>query len=359
MSGEGAPDALTADSVTITDVPALFGIEGFDFGLGDGSGGVFSQAGGRPESVTSSFDITTDHDPDVVTGMPVEGDLSPVEPLKDAVVDLPPGVVGNPTVASRCALPDLANSRFSNPQPLCAPTSQVGTVMVRVGGQGETNLVGPIPVFNLIAPRDAPARLAFNVYGSVVVLDARLRSDGDYGITVGARNASEGLRIVGTTFRFWGVPSDPSHTPERACPGDNNPWYGGLTCESGAERLAFLRNTTSCADSAGGSEATLRAASWTDPTDVKTATVYTHKPLGFPFPVEDWGARQGPTGCESVPFDPSVSAGPVPGRAGGPSGLSFDLSVPQNDDPASVGQSDLRRAVVTLPEGVRVSPSSG
>jgi hypothetical protein len=58
-----------------------------------------------------------------------------------------------------------------------------------------------------------------------------------------------------------------------------------------------------------------------------------------------------------VSFEPKVKTRPtVPAQANEPSGLTFELTVPQNDD--EIGQSDLRKAVVTLPEGIRVSPSS-
>jgi hypothetical protein len=60
-----------------------------------------------------------------------------------------------------------------------------------------------------------------------------------------------------------------------------------------------------------------------------------------------------------VPFVPTLRGQPAAGaQAGSPSGFSFDLSLPQNDDPDSIGTSDLRKAVVTLPQGVRVNPSS-
>jgi len=49
---------------------------------------------------------------------------------------------------------------------------------------------------------------------------------------------------------------------------------------------------------------------------------------------------------------------PAGATAGKPSGFSFDLSLPQSDEPRVPGTSDLRKAVVTLPQGVRVSPSS-
>jgi hypothetical protein len=60
-----------------------------------------------------------------------------------------------------------------------------------------------------------------------------------------------------------------------------------------------------------------------------------------------------------VPFDPELTASPRgPAKPATPTGFNFDLTLPQSDDPDAVGESDLKKAVVTLPQGVRVSPSS-
>src|SRR4029077_11174881 len=44
--------------------------------------------------------------------------------------------------------------------------------------------------------------------------------------------------------------------------------------------------------------------------------------------------------------------------ADSPTGLSVDLHIPQNENPAGFAEADLKKAVVTLPEGVTVNPSS-
>ena len=67
-----------------------------------------------------------------------------------------------------------------------------------------------------------------------------------------------------------------------------------------------------------------------------------------------------PTECEKPPFDPTVEAKPTTNVADAPSGLHFDLHLPQaqNEDPEGLGEADLRDARVTLPEGFLVNPSS-
>jgi hypothetical protein len=48
----------------------------------------------------------------------------------------------------------------------------------------------------------------------------------------------------------------------------------------------------------------------------------------------------------------------TPVHATQPDGFGFDLKLPQSDDPNGIGEGDLRKAVVTLPAGVRLNPGA-
>jgi hypothetical protein len=216
-------------------------------------------------------------------------------------------------------------------------------------------VLGPVPVFNMVPAPDELARFGFNVAGTVVTLDAQLRSESDYGLTLHAADVPQALALAGVSLTLWGVPPDASHDAERACPGQLNPWRGGFTCRSGASRTAFLRNPTSCDDAS--LPTTLKVESWTHPGVFKSTTVFSHDPPGYPVPPMHWGPQQGLTGCERVPFDPWLTAAPVSTpQAGQPVAFSFDVSLPQNADPDLLGQANLRWAIMTLPEGMRLSP---
>jgi hypothetical protein len=349
LEGGGATDAAhTVDPVTVTSATPGFGIDAFDASATKDALSL-TQAGGHPDTLTTSIDFNTFTDPS-----PVVGDVRPIEDAKNLTVELPPGLVGNPTGLSECTQTELAFGDAA-PVPLCPPTSQVGLALVR-HNQGT---VGPLPVFNMVPPPGVPARFAFNVVGTIVVLDAHVRSDSDYGLGVTATNTPQGLAIVGSTVTLWGVPSDSSHDSERACPGQPSPYAGGPGCPSGAPRAAFFRNPTSCS-AAGDVNATMQVDSWQHPGDFKSAKVTAHEAPGYPFGPPDWGPPLGTTGCEAVPFDPVLQAQPLVGsKAAAPAGFAFDLSIPQNDRPETpASQSDLRKVTVTLPQGVRVNPSS-
>lgn len=348
-----SPSATAVDPTTITATPPGFGIDAFDGKVtADAAGTAFTQAAGHPYDATVAIDFNT-----VTNPAPLKGRLWPVEPVRDVLADLPPGLVGDPTGAETCTAAQLASDGILA-KTLCPPASQVGTALVRLSAVGAKTVFGPLPVFNLEPPPDVPARFGFNVAGTVVTLDAELRSATDYGLSVRVRNISEGLAVAGTSLTFWGVPAASVHDPERACAGQEAPWTGGPSCSVGGALKAFLRVPTSCTAPGVGLPTTVRIDSWTHPGVFKEATFVSHLPEGYPFSVGDWGAPQGPEGCDAVPFDPGLTVVPGSSVAGAPSGYAFSMTLPQSDVPGSIGQSDLRRAVVRLPMGVRVNPSA-
>lgn len=363
ISGGSAAVASTVDPTTITpDLPA-FGVDAFDGQTtADAAGTPQTRAGAHPYSVSTSIDFNT-----APNSEPMKGSPWPIEPAKDIVVDLPQGSFGDPSGLAQCDFSDLSNSAGTSVKALCPPASQVGTTLVRTN-RAELFLntfnvllsgsLGPVPVFNLRPPPDVPARLGFNVAGTIVTIDAHVRSDSDYGVTATVRAVPEGLALAGTDLTLWGVPASPAHDLERACAGQRAPWENGPSCQSGGALKAFWRNPTSCTPPGVGLKTTLRTDSWVHPGDFKEASFVSHDPPGYPYPPSDWGPQSGITGCEKVPFKPSIDLQPASRAAGSPTALSVDLSIPQTDAPNTIAQSDLRKAVVKLPPGVHVNASS-
>jgi hypothetical protein len=377
LSGGGvASDASTSVSTTVRPQPPGFGVAAFDAQVAaDGSGSAFTQAGGHPFAASTSIDFNTLTNPN-----PFIGPLWPAEPTKDVFVDLPTGFVAYPPAAAKCTAADLRGVLGGfTPVPLCSSSSQVGTALVRLNAISASNVFGPVPLYNMVAPPGVPARLGFNLSGSIVTIDATVRNGSDFGVGAAVLNVPEALPIASTTITLWGSPADSSHDTERGCAGEHEPFDGfgdaGPVCPSSAPVKAFLRNPTSCDPPTPGEDGLTTTAhidSWDNPgrvnldgtpdlTDArwKSASSVSHLPPGYPAPQSQWGAHQLPTGCDQVPFNPTLSLTPMaPSRTGFPSGVSVDLSVPQSDDPEAVGEADLKKAVVKLPEGVRVSLAS-
>jgi hypothetical protein len=274
---------------------------------------------------------------DVVTTFAVNqtGPATPDGTAKDIVVDLPPGFVGNPRAIATC---EIARVRMaSTPGQGCPADSVVGYIKTEAafpafGSSGIFNA----PIYNIVPDKGEPAAFAFAIFINTVRLDVSVRSDGDYGIRIAAKNLSERLYLLSGRITFWGVPGD--HTGPGDIINDNTGTsFGGV---GGDLRIPFLSNPTRC-DSEPMS-AIMSLTSWQAPRDV----------------VGSNGLIDGLTGCGDVPFQPSMTVRPDNANAGAPAGYAIDLAVPQNANPGGLTAAHLRKAVVTLPPGVTVSPSA-
>jgi hypothetical protein len=189
-------------------------------------------------------------------------------------------------------------------------------------------------VYNVAPPEGVAAEFAAGILTkALVVIDARLRSGGDYGVTAESRDNSSiaGVKVV--NLKLWGVPAAASHDPERHC--------GGTKSCSADEPVAkpFLRNPTSCD---GPLTATLSADSWQNPGEFSEAS----------------SEMPAITGCENVEFSPSLSLQPTTSQADAPTGLHVALHLPQSQPAEKPSESDLRNTSVTLPAGLVPNPAS-
>jgi hypothetical protein len=360
LSGGGAATAESVDPVTVSSTVPGFGLDSFDAKVDADAGGTpLTTAGAHPYASSTAYDLNLFNDTEFWGG-----DISPVAPLKDLSVELPPGLLGNLSDVNQCAATALGSTYGqANSTPTCDPSSQVGAVLVRIGGQGiAANLYGPLAVYNMVPPAGKPAMLGFALFGSMVVIELSVRSESDYGVTAKLHNVPEGLVADGSTLTLWGVPSDSVHLSERSCPGEKPPFESSSTCPSSALPKPLLRNPTSCTEAGEGTVTTARAYSWFNPGVFDSRTSVSHAAPGYPYPPSEWGPEVGIEDCASVPFEPSFSVQPTTNAADSPSGLAVDISVPQGcweaDEFASTCQSDLRNAHITLPQGMTLNPAA-
>lgn len=356
------PSATTADPIRVAAKPPPFGLDAFDAAsFADPQRMPFTQAAGHPYDFAVNLDFNTATDP-----IPAHSSPWPRQPLRDASVELPPGLVGSASGLPQCTVAQLVNGPGTQPEPICESESQIGVTTIRFNNSGLGTSFGPLPVFNLVpAPGDA-ARFGYNVAGTVVLLDAHIRNGSDYGITVTAFDVSEGLAVTGAETVTWGDPADPLHTPDRACPGKRAPWDGNeVTCASPTLPAGFLRQPTSCAAEHTGLPFNASIYSWPGSADERS--IRTHLPKGYPYTESEWGEPQGPTGCAAVSFNPGLSAEPTTNTADSPTGLNLHLTLPQDcwqprETPSQVEgqicQSDLKGAEVKLPQGMTLNPSA-
>ena len=302
----------------------------------------FTQAGGHPSALTSYFAFETEAS---VLGATQEPAVVPTRDVKDAIVDLPPGLLGNPTAVPRCPLRDALGRPAS-----CPPSTQVGVAVIH--DEGDRAFVGPIVNVVPEAGQSAEfvienqANFATVLTGHVVRTPAGTPEG--YGLSV-ASNAIPSVGITSVETTFWGVPAAAVHDPSAgfSVPGLSTPKVqqpcGIAIPAPAASRAAtpetpFLTWPSNCA--AGPEKATLSVDSWQEP------GVYTSESATIP----------GVTGCNLLQFDAGIEVQPDTALADAPVGLGVDLTVPQVEEPGRSATPELRSAVVTLPQGISISP---
>jgi len=323
--------------------------------LPDGTPIPATQAGSHPVEAWTEFGFETEI-------RPAEPGVDyPTASVKDVEVRLPPGLIGNPTAVPTCTEQQLsAGAGFATdvaPQG-CPLSSQVGFVRIETALSTGPRWVG---IFNLEPTRpDVAAQFGFNVlFTGPVHLEPELRSDGDYGLNVVAKNSSQGAGVLGLRAVLFGVPGDAVNDTMRGqCIQINagefgfipDPFFECPTDMTPDDVKPFITLPTSCS---GPQSTTLSVNSWQFPDHFDAFTFLSHEP-------GDRDAHIGADGCENVPFDPTFEVTPHNTQAGAPSGYTVDLRIPDEayDDPESIVQSHLRRAVVRMPEGVTMNPSA-
>lgn len=304
---------------------------------------AFTQAGGHPWGLTTTISFTSEEVP-VPTNKNAYSPVPTHDP-KDVVVSLPPGLLGNPQAVPRCPLTLVTSSSEQ-----CPADTQIGVYSVEQDGGNEMLA----PIVNVTPEKGESAEFALEntVKIDTPLLTAHLVRTGEgYGFTA----VSNEIPVTGITrveATFWGVPGDPSHDPMRGRICRRALVTGPLMCEGGGEQagvtpVPFLLMPTDC--SAGPETATVRADSWEEPGSVGINGQYT----GY---VEKSTMLPGVTGCNLLDFSPEIKVEPDNLLADEPVGLGVNVEVPQPELPGVDATPALRNAVVTLPEGMSVSP---
>jgi hypothetical protein len=341
-------------------------------------------------------------------------------------VDLPPGFVGDPTAVTKCTAEQFAVRPL-----LCPASSQVGIMHLEiVGAFGGSNLTAGrdesvYPIFNIEPRKGNVAELGFG-YASgekatTVRIVAKARTNSDFGVTTFVGQIPAALPVRAQQITLWGVPWASVNNRWRAAtgfrgdrqanpgtcsyqPGLPSETFGfgvniyyvppaGFTtpgCATGYSPewgpiKPFISNVTECT---GGALNTRFAtdsfqhqgafSSEGDPILPKDNTLPGWRVYDASAPAL--------TRCNAVPFNAGIDLQPSTAAADAASGLSADLTIPQNNklpfsppaagaDQATVDQyvsdatahwksdaglstANLDKAVVTLPEGFSINPSA-
>ncbi len=312
--------------VMVSSAYAAFGIESGSlsttFEVSEGQVGL-PQASSHPYAFTVSFAINTDNKGHSEGGL-----------LRDVLIDLPPGLIGNQHSVAECT-----RQEFEGFLPNCTSDAQIGLLTANIPGLGEVS--GPI--YNMVPPPGVAAQLGFGVNGLNALQNASLRSRREgYGLLVTTNGLP--LEVTAVHATIWGTPADEGHDAQRVQQAGNppEPFVGA--------HIPFLTLPADCSEPL---KTTVSVDSTLEPGHLVSASTESLDAGGQPAALP---------GCEVVPFKPSVSTTPTALDAASPSGLDFHLEFPNegllNPEPGAIAETEPVKAEVTLPAGVTVNPSA-
>jgi hypothetical protein len=354
FGGGAAGDSFAADAFSFA-AAVPFGFTAFTARAEDDLGEDYGAAGGHPFSATTTFQPATH-----IYSL---GEARPVEDLRDLFAELPPGFVGNlASLKARCTVDEVREF-------FCPPAAAVGGAALQLAPGGA---IEHTPVFNVIPEKGYVAAFAFapdTVSRLTVVIRAKLRSSGDYGITAQAPLVPQNPQVQKAEFitlcGFGTKSSSKDHPGEPQKPGERARFEGCFEpTDAGASEVPFLTNPTQCTEEASpGNLAPVapttfaRIDSWQHPgaTDAEEFPI-----LADPAWKSSEAVSPATTGCNQLEFDPSFEGRPTTNVADAPSGLKFHLHVPQPglSEPDGLGAAHLKDTTVVLPPGLVVNPSA-
>jgi hypothetical protein len=323
---------------------ASFGLERFDVTFTNQDGSPATQAGSHPFQMTTTL---------VVNKLP-SGE--PDGELKGLVAEQIEGLIANPAAVPRCSNSDFLT--FSETQPSACPASTaVGAIATEVfEGLGASYS----PVSNLVPPPGVVLKLGFVVFNTPVTIEIGLKDRYPYNGRAVLVNVPQTVPFLESVLTLWGDPADPAHDPYRGDCVSSIPTATIVLpefpllpsrgdCPTSAPNVPFLTLPRACA---GPLASTYQVDSWQNPGTLVEGLSLTHDnsqpshPFGF-------------IGCSKLGFGPTTTARPTSMAAQSPTGLDFGLNVQDEGltSPTGLAQSDIKKTVVTLPEGMTANPS--
>jgi hypothetical protein len=323
ISGGGALGASTEEQNVIDQAIAPFGSHLFRNRIAGLDGQADIDAGGHPYELTTRIGFNS-----VFRLPPNLGDVSTTstEDPKDIVVDLPLGFVGSTTAVPTCPQAQVIGPGGDSS---CPKGTVVGHLVTEPTGLLQTDS----PIYNMVPEQGVAAEFAYtDVLGGMHVIYADLApTPAGYVLRATSRDVPQ-IILNDASATFFGNPASKS--------GIGKP-------------VAMFTNPANCDEQPLVTRVHLD--SWQNPGGYNAD--------GTPnFSDPRWAAAsyESPavSGCNKLQFNPTVVANPTTNQGDSPTGLDFTIKVPQTTDPAVPATPPLKKAVVTLPQGMSINPSS-
>ncbi len=341
VTGGGAADVSQSQPLVVSSAPTPFGVENFRFIPEDEGGAVDTRAGSHPFQLSAIIGLNQTDD----LGKP------PALP-RDLRFQLPAGFVGNATSVPQCSEHDFSTIGSNGASNFCPADTAIGVGTVNIFTANlETRTV---PLFNLVPRAGEPARFGFEVVRSPVVIDTSVRSGRDYGVTASSTNITQLAGFLSAQLAFWGVPADPRHDKSRGwnCIGEYSEEGQPCVPSRQSNHPPFLTLPTACE---GPLTTTVEGISWPNQANPDGEAL---PPIAFQ-PVDSLGHPANMTGCDQLPFSPSITVTPETHAASTPTGVDVHVHLPQDttSNASGLAEAAIRDATVTLPEGMVLNPS--
>jgi hypothetical protein len=320
VSGGGAAEASTSETDADSATSPSFGPSSFDFYIDGQNGEGDTQAGDHPYELTTTIDLNNE----LKEGPTGSKEPTSVEDLKDVVVDLPLGFAGSTLAAPECPLAQLSAER-------CPPDTVVGHILTEP--TTSTSVDGPI--FNLVPERGVPAEFGYAdlTKGAHVFYVRVVPTPAGYVLRATNPDIPQ-INLSHIVVTFFGDPA--------------------ARDETGNGDIPFFTNPTACGS--GQLTATVHMDSWQHPGSYNGDGT---PDFSNPAWVSDESVSPPVTGCDQLAFTPELKAQPTTHVADSPSGLEFEMKLPQTENASVNATPALKNAVVTLPPGMTVDPSAG
>jgi hypothetical protein len=304
----------------------------------------YTQAGGHVPFGVTDFKVTT-----VVTGKPLPTTEAPTAIVKHLRTDVAPGLATSPSAVPQCSGAEFGEAEALPKSglflaPTCSPETEIGKNEVTVYA-GES--AGDVPisgkVYNLVQREGLASEFGVALKLPKPLTEAELGA-----IFKGSNPAVEKEQYFAHTLIEgnveWG--KEPKGTNE----GDYHDYFEVNVSESLPlirSRLvfkgrvgngSFITNATSCP----GHNTTRLSLTGTEETTVT-------RPFTTPI---------GLSGCDKVPFEPSLVVTPGTTAFDQPDEITTDVGIPRHTGATEIDSAQLKTATVTLPEGMTLNPSA-
>ena len=335
----------------------------------------YNQAAGHPAWGITDFKVKTEgaFPNEVPAGLTTTG------PVKHVRTDVGPGVSTNPEAVSLCTKEQFGEKEAVPgtgfyPAPTCKPETEIGVNQVTVyagpGGVSKTPEISDLPLKGIAYNVEQPQGVA-SVFGVALELPkpltgAKLKGGFEEAEAKGAKPGVGGFPTIEKQEEL-----EAGQYYAHTLINGNVEWaenyhdYYEINVSTAlpliSSRLVLKGNIGSTGN--GGYITLPSNCAGVGPATTNTVTIESAAgkvaKKEYTTPLSAEGCK-GESGLTIPPFEPKFGLVPGPGetQSDQPDGITAELTVPHNPLPTELDSSQLRTAVVTLPEGMTLNPSA-